>query len=256
MVDSPSFLTKIHRNFSEATRTYDAHAQVQDVVSAKLANEIFERSGRKNYQNCLEVGAGTGLLTRRLVESKVFSSHVITDLSETMLRVNRRLTPESDAIRYQQADLNAFSIDGSFDVVAGNMCLQWVLDPEVTLNALASCLNPQGLLAFSVPVFGSFPEWRRAAAAAGVPFTANPLYGADDWARFAGEIDLKVSVNTFDSTSHFPTIAHFFQSLKRIGASTATHVPVQSPVSMRKLMQQAPSPFSITYKIAVILAVK
>jgi malonyl-CoA O-methyltransferase len=256
MDESPSFLTKIHRSFSEATRTYDANAQVQDIASERLAADVLERSRRKKYSTCLEVGAGTGLLSRRLTEPGIFASHLITDLSETMLRVNKRLLPETDAITFRQADLNAFSVEGTFDVIAGNMCLQWVSDPESTLGSLSEHLNPGGLLAFSVPVFGSFPEWHEAANSAGVPFTANPLYGADDWARFVSERDFQVKVNTFDSTSHYPSISHFFQSLKRIGASTATHMPVQSPASMRKLLQHAPEPFRITYKVAIILAIK
>jgi malonyl-ACP O-methyltransferase BioC len=256
MVEGTSFLARIHQKFSEATLSYDSHARVQEEAARELAHEILSKSSGRGYYSVLEVGAGTGLLTRKLTAAETFGRFLISDISETMLRVNRRLTGADDRITYQQMDLNEITLEQTFDVITGNMCLQWVIDPERTLRDLLEMLEPGGLLAFSVPVFGSFPEWRKACALADVPFTANPLYGADDWARFVSETDARVSVKTIDSVKTFEHIAAFFHSLKRIGASTATHMEPLQPSAMRRLIRAADKPFTITYKIALIFARK
>lgn len=249
-------LDRIKKRFSDATQTYDAYARVQDEASERVFERIFQYAKMSGSQTALELGSGTGLLTRRLVQAGLFDRLTVTDISETMLKVNERLAGSHNGLVFDQMDVNLLEPVLSVDVIVANMCFQWTEDPETVLQRAAGALKKHGLVAFTVPVAGSFEEWKSAAGAADVPFTANALYAEEDWARFVEQADLSVSADVFTYRMKYPDIASFFHALKYIGAHTSLHHQPLSAAEMRRLVRAAPEPFNITYRIAVITGVK
>jgi len=110
--------------FNEHAESYDQYALVQrDLVEwmgALVRDEL--RGGC-----CLEYGAGTGLLTRLLVES--FEEVLASDVSEEMVRVGKGHVPEAV---WEVRDAWASRQSGeSFDCVASASLLQWAVEPVV-----------------------------------------------------------------------------------------------------------------------------
>lgn len=95
----------------------------------------------------LEVGAGTGLVTRALAQNA--REVVATDYAAAMVvELERRVRSLGlTNVRCERADLYALPYErGSFDVVVGANLLHLVPDLERALSALAPMLTPGGLL--------------------------------------------------------------------------------------------------------------
>lgn len=93
----------------------------------------------------VDLGCGTGRITRRVHEHLRAGSTLGIDNSETMLATARA----GDGVRFECGDLR--TVDGTFDVVFSNAALQWLDDQEAVVARLCSVLAPGGQLAFQVP---------------------------------------------------------------------------------------------------------
>ena len=60
-------IKNIKKQFEKSMSDYDKNATVQDLTASKLVIELVKISN--DFENVLELGTGTGLLTKRLVKS-------------------------------------------------------------------------------------------------------------------------------------------------------------------------------------------
>lgn len=99
----------------------------------------------------LETAAGTGVLTRALMQSCPDATVVATDLSQSMLDVAAARTPESSHVRRQQADALALPFDAeAFDVVVCQFGVMFFPDRVRGYQEAARVLRSDGTFLFSV----------------------------------------------------------------------------------------------------------
>ncbi len=104
----------------------------------------------RNGQRVLDVGCGTGVVTRAAASRVEPGGRVIgLDLNEAMLRVARRVSPRLD-FRHGDAASLPFP-DQSFDVVLSQMALMFFPDPGRSLAEIGRVLRPGGTAAVLVP---------------------------------------------------------------------------------------------------------
>lgn len=158
----------IARRFGDKADRYDDYARLQRRVAARLAKRLptVERP------DVLEVGCGTGFLTRRLIGAYPDANLLITDLSPRMIERCREGVDRSfeSRVRFAQMDGEAPDTSECFDLVALSMTLQWFTDPVAGLLRLAERLKPGGRLYFATIGPGNFPEWRAALEREALPF--------------------------------------------------------------------------------------
>jgi trans-aconitate 2-methyltransferase len=104
----------------------------------------------------VDLGCGTGELTRRLHEHLGAATTIGTDSSTAMLE--RAADYATDGLRFEQADINAFADVAAYDVVFANASLQWVPDHRALLTRLTAALKPGGQLAVQVPANHDHPS--------------------------------------------------------------------------------------------------
>jgi trans-aconitate 2-methyltransferase len=101
----------------------------------------------------VDLGCGTGKLTRVLHERLGASETVGIDRSESMLA--RAADGAPPGLRFEVGTIEAFvtrpSPPDDWDLIFSNAALHWVDDHERLLGQLASRLAPGGQLAFQVP---------------------------------------------------------------------------------------------------------
>ena len=149
----------IRQRFSAAAGTYDAHARVQNTVADKLIRLI---PPSESTIHLLEVGCGTGALTRHLLGN--FPEAVIdaVDISPKMIASASRSFSSAPTIRWHVADARSFSGHGQYQLIASNCALHWV-DPLLEgLHNLAKLLKPGGHLTFSIMLEGTLHELHEA----------------------------------------------------------------------------------------------
>jgi trans-aconitate 2-methyltransferase len=107
----------------------------------------------------LDLGCGTGELTRELHEQLSASETLGIDSSESMLA---KASPSS-TLHFQLADIESFAADRSFDLVFSNAALHWITNHERLFTNLMPLLAPNGQLAIQMPANHDHPSHRIAA---------------------------------------------------------------------------------------------
>jgi trans-aconitate 2-methyltransferase len=110
----------------------------------------------------IDLGCGTGELTRELHEQLSASETLGIDSSESMLQ---KAAP-SGTLHFQLGDIASFTTDHPFDLVFSNAALHWIPDHERLFVQLMALLAPQGQLAIQMPANHDHPSHRLAAEVA------------------------------------------------------------------------------------------
>src|SRR4051812_10518365 len=106
----------------------------------------------------LDLGCGTGALTRELHEALGAAETVGIDSSPAMLADAE--AHAGGGLRFEPGDLAALTVDGPVDVVFSNAALHWVPDHEAVLADWTARLAPGGQLAVQVPANVDHPSHR------------------------------------------------------------------------------------------------
>lgn len=220
--------------FGAAAERYDAHAGPQR-FAAGLVAELAYRQKPDGVMRILEVGCGTGLLTRDIQKRWPASELVITDLSPAM--VARAGQGAMVAGTFLSMDGESPPFDGPwFDLILSSLAFQWFDDLAGACARLAGLLRPGGSLIFSTMGAGSFARWRAAHTQCG--FRAGmPAY--PDLAALRAMLAPYSDAFAFDEEVTLPCggarglLAH----LKGIGAVVpdATHRPLNA-AELRQVM--------------------
>ncbi|MCE0743979.1 dethiobiotin synthase [Acetobacter sicerae] len=208
-----------------AAEEYDSAAAIQRLVSRRLLDRIVRTFGDRKPARILEFGCGTGAFTTLLQERWPDAEVLATDLAPEMLERARARC--GDDVAFAVMDAAAPRLAGRFDLICGNLALQWIDPPEQALSALYGLLAPGGLLAVSTLAAESFAEWRQAHAQEGVaanirvyPTRSSCQKG---WPANAIGSLLQAPFGQWDFETLVEQTAGglaFLRGLKRIGATT------------------------------------
>lgn len=116
--------------------------------SVPLAPLFADFAGVRDGQRVLDVGAGTGALTRELVARAGAGSVVAIDPSEPFVAALEERFPE---VTSQQGSAEALPFeDASFDAVLAQLVVHFMDDPVQGLREMARVARPGGVVAASV----------------------------------------------------------------------------------------------------------
>lgn len=241
----------IGRNFGLAAKTYDSNATLQRLVADRLASRIVERLSPARSGGplrILEIGCGTGLLTRALRERLPNALIVATDLAPQMLQACRAAMADDARLLVLAMDAAQASVGGGFDLICSSLALQWFVDPASLLAGLLRLLAPGGVLQVSTLVAGSLSEWRSAHLSEGLVDAGLDHPAVDRLLRTCGG---GWDAETI-AISHSSGVA-FLRALRGIGAHQPT--PGRRPLapgSMRRVLRrfEAEHASTVSYRVA------
>jgi trans-aconitate 2-methyltransferase len=116
----------------------------------------------------VDLGCGTGEMTRRLHDHLGARQTVGIDSSASMLASSQRFA--GDGLSFRQQGIEEFAArasQGTYDLVFSNPALHWLPDHAALLAGLTAALAPLGQLAFQVPANDGHPSQTAAADVAG-----------------------------------------------------------------------------------------
>ncbi|MYL84451.1 methyltransferase domain-containing protein [Desulfovibrio aerotolerans] len=234
----------IRRRFDRAGGSYEAVAVVQDRVAEGLAGLCPQRlTGR-----VLEIGAGSGLLTRRLAPRLAAGGcYVALDLSPGMLahaampQNVRRLAANGEVAPFAPA---------TFDFLASASAMHWYADPAASLAANLRLLRPGAGFALAFYVAGTLGELEEASQATGFGsvYPMRPAaYYRELFASLPG-IDWRM-----EETRH--TVVHdsvraLLKSLKGAGVTHTAGRRVASPGRYRDFVRSYAARFGVGQGVA------
>jgi malonyl-CoA O-methyltransferase len=138
----------IQARFKRALDRYDQHAGVQADSASRLLAMVQARLGGE-FPRVLEIGCGTGLLTRRLLDALRVQDLYVNDLvPECSHHLPRG---QASRLHFIPGDAELFSEwPADLDLVVSNATFQWLLSPGNLFPTLARALKPGAGLAFAV----------------------------------------------------------------------------------------------------------
>ncbi len=147
-------VSSVRQRFSAASASYDAQAQAQRQIAARLwalaAPHIVPEA------TMLEIGAGTGLLTRHLLGAQP-KRLIVNDLY-TSPQVQDLVAQQPEVLSICQGDAEIMAFSGVYDAIFSASTVQWFLNIEKFFNRCAQHLPKGRLLAFSSFLPGNLLE--------------------------------------------------------------------------------------------------
>lgn len=158
---------EIAARFGARAASYEAHAGLQAAVAQKLAAQLPDLPA----PTVLELGCGTGLLSRHLLARYPAGRFVLTDVSPAMIAECRRNLADFDgqSVRFEVMDAGLPGGRDGLDLIVTSMTLHWLLDPVASLKRLCTLLSPGGFLMFASLGPDSFAEWRTVLSTESLP---------------------------------------------------------------------------------------
>ena len=134
----------IQKRFAKNLDTYNDNAKIQK----KMAERLLSFLDRKDFDDILEIGCGTGFLTQLVNEKFSFKTYTANDIVESCEKYVKEINPK---INFIPADIEKAveNSDKKYDLIISNAVFQWVENLESFIKLLVSKLNEGGILLFS-----------------------------------------------------------------------------------------------------------
>jgi trans-aconitate 2-methyltransferase len=119
---------------------------------------------RRPRMHVVDLGCGSGELTRELHDSLGADETVGIDDSETMLLEAVHFGGEM--LRFEKGSIEAFVTERPYDLIFSNAAIHWIPNHEQLLTRLTNFLSERGQLAVQMPANDEHPSHRVAAEVA------------------------------------------------------------------------------------------
>lgn len=149
-----SYKEKVARSFSRAAQSYDNFAGLQRDVALETAALISSAPAC-----ALDIGCGTGNVTKELTRLYPEADVFAVDLSHGMVNVTREAA--NNCKGFITADLEALPFaDATFDTLVSSLTYQWTKELQLAMDEAYRVLLPGGTFVFSTLGPGTFKELR------------------------------------------------------------------------------------------------
>lgn len=135
---------QIKKQFEKCLKSYNQNAIVQDMMASKMLIELHKIS--PEFENILELGTGTGLLTKKIAANIKFENYYANDLVDKSKTYVQRMIPNA---QFFCGNALKIKIPKKADLIVSNAMFQWFENLEKAISIIKLSLNKNGILAFS-----------------------------------------------------------------------------------------------------------
>lgn len=216
---------RIGNSFARHYGQYEDAAVVQRNMADRLAAALAEHAPQLAVQRALEIGIGTGFLTRHLAARFPEAEWWFNDLTPAAfdwipVGLKQVLTLEGDA--------ETLPYPHGLDLLASASALQWFDDIEQFFPKAHSVMNAGGVLALAS--FGN-RHFHELAAVANAPLHYPAPAAFADMAERAGFRMLHAE--DWEETLFFPSARDLLDHLRRTGVNGASARAISTPAQLR-----------------------
>nr|WP_240920015.1 methyltransferase domain-containing protein [Paraglaciecola sp. 20A4] len=246
---------RIASQFSRAAKRYDCAAQVQ-IDIARDALRLFKQqayglkeggSAEKSSKYILDIGCGTGRVTRQLAALNINShQHIMAmDLAFGMLQYAQQTTTNKAAeqqagkvqsIQWIQGDAEHIPIgDNTAGGVFSSMALQWCNNSALVCREINRVLAPNAQGVLAIMCTGSMHEldacWQHIDSERQI----NHFDSAENWFNAAKAAGLQVEMLQKNFITWHANVRELLGSMKQIGANVVTSNTRQKTIGRQTL---------------------
>ena len=143
----------IKKQFEKSMKEYDKNATVQDLMASKMIIELVKTVN--TFENVLELGSGTGLLTKRVVNNLKFKNYYANDIVPKSKNYIEKLIPNVNFLCGNALKIKA---PKKMDLIISNAMFQWFDNLDKALEILKLAMHQDSILAFSTFSPDNFKE--------------------------------------------------------------------------------------------------
>jgi len=139
----------IKERFNKASNTYNNHAFAQKIIINKLIH-FTKENGIKKANNVFEIGCGTGLMTKEIINHFSPNNLIVNDICENQLSItlNER-DYKGYNIQYIQGDAEDILFPEDNNLILSSSAIQWLNDLDSFFSRIQTSINKDGIFAFS-----------------------------------------------------------------------------------------------------------
>lgn len=139
--DLSSRKQRIAQHFAQATR-YDHHANIQQLV----CNLLLAKIAYSHHDSVLEIGAGSGQMTRLLAENIQSNHWIINELSKRQSAILQSISPSAKIVI---GDAETINLGNNYSLVISANAVQWFDNPLDFIEQSYARLESNGQLLFN-----------------------------------------------------------------------------------------------------------
>ena len=148
--DLSSRKQRIAQHFAQATR-YDHHANIQQLV----CNLLLAKIAYSHHDSVLEIGAGTGQMTRLLAENIQSNHWIINELSKRQSAILQSISPSAKIVI---GDAETINLGNNYSLVISANAVQWFDNPLDFIEQSYARLESNGQLLFNTFTPNNFSQ--------------------------------------------------------------------------------------------------
>lgn len=141
----------IKQRFSKNLNTYQENAIIQMNMAEKLINLLPDKS----FSNILELGCGTGFLTKIATEKLSYNSYTAVDIVKECEPYIKKVNND---IGFINDDIETINLTEKYDLIISNAVFQWLNDFETFITKLQNNLTENGIILFTTFGTKNFQE--------------------------------------------------------------------------------------------------
>ena len=221
--------TLIKQRFKKSLETYSDNATVQKAMAKKLLDLLPQNK----YNNILELGCGSGVLTNLAINRFKYNSYLAGDIVE-------------ECAQYIRADFFVCDIDNihlnqKYDLILSNAALQWSENLQATVKSLMNILTPDGILAFTVFGKENMKEIKH------IFKTGLEYFSVEELTKFLGNYQI-INIQETSIKLEFKSVKEILKHIKYTGVNAVNKVKL-SPKTLQHMMNEYEKlfGFNLTY---------
>lgn len=141
------------KKFNNNLSKYNSNADIQKQIARKLIELLYKI--RKNFDNILEIGCGTGFLTGEIFNNFKYDNLYLNDIVETSKNYVEKYSDN-----FFCGDAEKIIFPENLDLIISSSVFQWLNDFENFSIKTKNSLNTGGIFAFSMFINNNFREIR------------------------------------------------------------------------------------------------
>ncbi len=222
----------IKRAFNTASHTYDQAANWQKKVANQLLNYVDKI--QPYHQTILDLGAGTGYLTKHL-QQRHSGNHIIAlDIAEQMLLFSKQ---HDHCHHFICSDAENLSLKNQcIHMILSNMALHWCPSLKLTLKEQYRVLKKNGILIFSLLGSESLQSLKTAWQAVDNYTHVNTFIHHSTIKQLCHDAGFEIIYfKRYEIKKHYKNVNELMQHLKATGAKTVLGNKIKGLMGKEKL---------------------
>jgi len=244
--DAAQLKNKVRHQFNRAASTYDHNNHIQIQALIRILKCIVKR--RKQFKTVIDLGCGTGESTVGLLNTIQYEYMLAVDIADQLLDLAVKKC-DGYQVQFLNADFDAVNFKNNcFDLMMINMGLQWSLQLPQTLKQLSNSLQVGGILAFTMPLVGTFIEL--------AADKTNPFVHGEHMIHLLATLGFsQIEFKTYIEQQRFESEVLRLKSIKAVGATTLLPKMNDNNNVLINHNHLAHDP-TLTYRIGIFIAIK